>query len=73
MQENDLEREFQVHQTQMDYGLAEFYRWFLAFLIGATMGFLGFVVDLGIEALNDVKYSHTVNVIKSQGTGTPAP
>ena len=67
MQENDVEREFQIHRTEEDYALAEFYKWALAFLIGVAMGCIGFVVDWGIETLNDFKYYHTVSLIASQG------
>ena len=67
MQENDVEREFQIHRTEEDYALAEFYKWALAFLIGVAMGCIGFVVDWGIETLNDFKYYHTVSLIASRG------
>ena len=66
-QENDLEREFQIHRTDRDYALAEFWRWALALLIGVSMGVLGFLVDLGIEALNNIKYLNTVNMIVLKG------
>ncbi|KAK9790124.1 hypothetical protein WJX73_008199 [Symbiochloris irregularis] len=64
--ENDVEREFQVHRTERDYALAEVWRWIIAFLIGVTMGFLGFAVDWGIGLLNDVKYFRTQQVIISE-------
>ncbi len=67
MQENDVEREFQIHRTEEDYALAEFWKWTLAFLIGVTMGCIGFIVDWGIETLNNFKYYHTVGVIASKG------
>jgi len=67
MQENDVEREFQIHRTEEDYALAEFYKWALAFLIGVAMGCIGFVVDWGIETLNDFKYYHTVSLIATRG------
>ena len=67
MQENDVEREFQIHRTEEDYALAEFWKWALAFLIGVAMGCIGFIVDWGIETLNDFKYYHTVSLIASQG------
>ena len=67
MQENDVEREFQIHRTEEDYALAEFWKWALAFLIGVAMGCIGFIVDWGIETLNDFKYYHTVSLIASRG------
>ena len=71
MQENDVEREFQIHRTEEDYALAEFWKWALAFLIGVAMGCIGFIVDWGIETLNDFKYYHTVSLIASQGAHPP--
>ncbi len=62
-----MEREFQIHRTEEDYALAEFYKWALAFLIGVAMGCIGFIVDWGIETLNDFKYYHTVSLIASRG------
>ncbi len=56
LQDNDVEREFQIHRTEKDYALAEFWKWFLAFLIGVCMGVLGFCVDWGIGRLNDAKF-----------------
>ena len=66
-QENDVEREFQIHRTEADYSLAEFWKWTLALAIGVIMGVLGFVVDWGIEKLNNFKYANTVASIKSTG------
>lgn len=66
-QENDVEREFQVHRTEQDYAQAEAWRWMLAFLIGVTMGVLGFVVDWGIGILNNAKYFRTQEAIVSGG------
>lgn len=62
-----MEREFQIHRTEADYSLAEFWKWTLALAIGVIMGVLGFVVDWGIEKLNNFKYSTTVASIKSTG------
>ena len=62
-----MEREFQIHRTEEDYALAEFWRWALAFLIGVAMGCIGFVVDWGIESLNNFKFYHTVNTIATRG------
>lgn len=62
-----MEREFQIHRTEEDYALAEFWKWALAFLIGVAMGCIGFIVDWGIESLNNFKYYHTVGVIATQG------
>ena len=67
MQENDVEREFQIHRDESDYALAEFWRWTLAFAIGVTMGCLGFAVDWGISTLNNLKYNTTVDIIRSSG------
>lgn len=67
MQENDVEREFQIHRTKADYSLAEFWKWTLALLIGLAMGILGFAVDWGIEKLNDFKYDSTVSLIRGGG------
>jgi hypothetical protein len=67
MQENDVEREYLIHRTEEDYALAEFWKWALAFLIGVAMGCIGFIVDWGIETLNDFKYYHTVSLIAFQG------
>ena len=62
-----MEREFQIHRSDEDYALAEFYRWAIAFLIGVSMGCLGFIVDWGIETLNNFKYNNTFDVVNSQG------
>ena len=62
-----MEREFQIHRTEHDYSLAEFWRWTLALLIGVVMGILGFLVDWGIEKLNNFKFDSTVNSIRSSG------
>lgn len=67
VQENDVEREFQIHRTEADYSLAEFWRWTLALLIGVAMGVLGFAVDWGIEKLNNFKYDSTVILIRGGG------
>lgn len=67
VQENDVEREYQIHRTEEDYALAEFWKWALAFLIGVAMGCIGFIVDWGIQTLNDFKYYHTVALIASRG------
>ena len=66
-QENDVEREFQIHRSDQDYALAEFYRWAIAFLIGVTMGCLGFIVDWGIGTLNNFKYNSTFDIVNSHG------
>jgi hypothetical protein len=66
-QENDVEREFQIHRTERDYALAEFWKWTIALVIGVAMGCIGFVVDLGIEVLNTNKYTSTATVIQSHG------
>lgn len=66
-QENDVEREFQIHRTERDYALAEFWKWTIALLIGVVMGCIGFVVDLGIELLNTFKYTSTATVIQQHG------
>ena len=58
-----MEREFQIHRTEGDYAAAETWRWILAFVIGVTMGILGFMVDWGIGALNNFKYFNAINVI----------
>ena len=58
-----MEREFQVHRTERDYAQAEAWRWMLAFLIGVTMGVIGFLVDWGIGVLNNAKYFRTQEVI----------
>ena len=63
LQENDVEREFQIHRTEGDYATAETWRWILASLIGFTMGVLGFVVDWGIGVLNNFKYFNSIDVI----------
>ena len=62
-----MEREFQIHRTEHDYSLAEFWRWTLALLIGIIMGILGFLVDWGIEKLNNFKFDSTVNSIRTSG------
>ncbi|DBB10920.1 TPA: hypothetical protein ACH3X3_007381 [Trebouxia sp. C0006] len=66
-QDNDLEREFQVHRTDSDYALAEFWKWAISCLIGLSMGCIGFAVDWGINLLNDAKYQSTANVLRSHG------
>lgn len=67
LQDNDLEREFQVHRTDSDYALAEFWKWAISCLIGLSMGCIGFAVDWGINLLNDAKYQTTANVLRSRG------
>ena len=47
--------------------LAEFWRWFIALLIGIVMGILGFLVDWGIENLNNFKYRHSIAAIQNSG------
>ncbi len=71
LQENDVEREFQIHRTEHDYALAEFWKWTIAVLIGVTMGCIGFLVDFGIEVLNTNKYTSTATVIASHGGSPP--
>ncbi|DBA81171.1 TPA: hypothetical protein ACH3X2_006989 [Trebouxia sp. C0005] len=66
-QDNDLEREFQVHRTDSDYALAEFWKWAISCLIGLSMGCIGFAVDWGINLLNDAKYQSTASVLRSHG------
>lgn len=68
LQDNDLEREFQVHRTESDYALAEFWKWVIACMIGLSMGCIGFAVDWGITLLHDAKYQSTASVLKSTGT-----
>ena len=58
-----MEREFQVHRTERDYAHAEAWRWMLAFLIGVTMGVLGYAVDWGIRLLNNFKFFSTQEYI----------
>ena len=72
LQDNDLEREFQVHRTDSDYALAEFWKWVIAFLIGLSMGCIGFAVDWGINLLNDAKYQTTASVLRTTGELQPA-
>lgn len=72
IQENDVEKEFQIHRTEEDYALAEFWKWTLAFMIGVTMGCIGFIVDWGINTLNNFKYYHTVGLISSRGSPSQA-
>lgn len=67
MQDTDLEREFQVHRTEKDYALAEFWKWAISCLIGLAMGCIGFSVDWGINLLNDAKYQSTANVLRTHG------
>ena len=67
MQDNDLEREYQVHRTDSDYALAEFWKWAISCLIGLSMGCIGFGVDWGINLLNDAKYQSTANVLRTHG------
>lgn len=71
VQDNDVEREFQIHRSERDYALAEFWKWFLAFLIGVTMGVLGFCVDWGIGRLNDAKFKTVQLEILSSSTTLP--
>lgn len=70
VQDNDVEREFQIHRSERDYALAEFWKWFLAFLIGVCMGVLGFCVDWGIGRLNDAKFK-TVQLEILSSSATP--
>lgn len=67
VQDNDLEREFAVHRTEQDYAAAEFWKWALSILIGATMGTLAFLVDWGIDVLNTSKYTAVNNRIYGEG------
>ena len=57
LQDNDLEREFAIHRSEGDYARAEVWKWALSIAIGATMGSLAFLVDWGIDVLNNSKYS----------------
>lgn len=68
-----MEREFQIHRTERDYSYAEFWKWSIAFMIGVAMGCIGFVVDWGIQLLNDAKFRSTVNVIVTRGTPSISP
>jgi len=65
-----VERETAVHRTEADYSKAEFWRWFLAAAIGATMGTLAFCVDWGIDTLNNSKY-RLVNASIEDSGGLP--
>jgi len=62
-----LEREFAVHRTEQDYAAAEFWKWALSIMIGATMGTLAFLVDWGIDVLNTSKYTAVNNRIYGEG------
>jgi hypothetical protein len=62
-----VERDFQIHRSDQDYAVAEFFRWTIAFLIGVAMGCLGFMVDWGIETLNNFKYNSTFDIVNSVG------
>lgn len=73
VQENDVERDFQIHRSDQDYALAEFFRWTIAFLIGVAMGCLGFMVDWGIETLNNFKYNNTFDIVNSVGARCREP
>ncbi|GMH33746.1 hypothetical protein BSKO_01580 [Bryopsis sp. KO-2023] len=67
--ENDVEREANVHRDHKDYTRAEGWRWLISGLIGFTMGIIAFLVDWGIEILNDWKYDSTHSMIESTGQG----
>jgi len=54
--DNDVEREFRAHRTETEYSSEEAWRWALACLIGVAMGCFAFVVDWGIDKLNDARY-----------------
>ena len=68
-QDNDLERDFAVHRTEADYDAAEVWKWALSMLIGATMGTLAFMVDWGIDVLNNTKYKAVNGKIYGAGEG----
>lgn len=66
-QDNDVEREAAIHRTEGDYARAEFWKWFLAAAIGAAMGTLAFLVDWGIDTLNDAKFQLVTERIMTDG------
>ncbi len=68
-----MERDFQIHRSDQDYAVAEFFRWTIAFLIGVAMGCLGFMVDWGIETLNNFKYNSTFDIVNSVGAAYCKP
>eukprot|EP01025_Chloroclados_australasicus_P012437 TRINITY_DN1572_c0_g1_i2.p1 TRINITY_DN1572_c0_g1~~TRINITY_DN1572_c0_g1_i2.p1 ORF type:complete len:958 (-),score=133.08 TRINITY_DN1572_c0_g1_i2:534-3407(-) len=67
--DSDLQLEKDLHRDHHDYVTAEFWKWFLCILIGLTMGFIAFLVDFGIQTLNNWKYSATQQVIDSSNQG----
>ena len=58
----------QIHRSLHDYHLADFWKWALAMCIGIIMGLLAFLTDLGIETMNDVKYTTTESRITRGGS-----
>ncbi|KAK9808763.1 hypothetical protein WJX72_003174 [[Myrmecia] bisecta] len=65
--DNDVERATQIDRDHIDYIVEESWRWAIAFFIGLTMGFLSFLVDIGLEHLNNFKFSTVKKVISSHG------
>ena len=55
-QDNDIEREWRAHRTEADHSAEARWGWALAFVIGVAMGGAAFIVDWGIDALNDVRF-----------------
>ncbi len=58
----------QIHRSLHDYHLAEFWKWAMATAIGMIMGLLAFLTDLGIETMNDVKYTTTESRMQRGGS-----
>eukprot|EP01025_Chloroclados_australasicus_P037565 TRINITY_DN3838_c0_g1_i4.p1 TRINITY_DN3838_c0_g1~~TRINITY_DN3838_c0_g1_i4.p1 ORF type:complete len:949 (-),score=77.27 TRINITY_DN3838_c0_g1_i4:197-3043(-) len=65
--DNDLEHERDLNRSHYQYFWIYFWKWFLCLMIGVVMGILAFLVDWGIEVLNDVKYGIVYHLISDSG------
>eukprot|EP00210_Caulerpa_lentillifera_P000973 g938.t1 len=70
--DNDVEQESNIRRNQSDYVHGEIWKWGISAAIGLVMGIVAFLVDWGIEKLNDFKFEHVDDVIDSDG-GFAAP
>ena len=56
-----------MHRSEQEYALADAWRWLLSIAIGAVMGLLAFLVDWGIQAMNDAKFERVRGLIAGRG------
>ncbi|KAK9853864.1 hypothetical protein WJX84_007554 [Apatococcus fuscideae] len=65
--ENDVSRAAQLNRDELDYANEEAWKWILAFLVGAIMGVLMFIVDITLEGINTLKFGTVKRLIASTG------